>query len=70
MRPAQSDGHREGELETSVSVRRHEPNKTGRVWIDADKPGVDTLSTQTKAIARDKWQAAPMPHLTAAHART
>lgn len=44
-------------------------NKTGQVWIDTDKPRVDTLSTQTKAIPRDKWQAALMPYLTAAHAR-
>lgn len=64
-----SDGHWEAGLEMSISVLCHELNKTGRVWIDTDKPRVDTLSTQTKAIAWDKWQAALMPHLTAAHAR-
>lgn len=68
MHPAPSDGHREGELEMSISVLCHELNKTGQVWIDTDKPRVDTLSTQTKAIPRDKWQAVLMPYLTAAHA--
>lgn len=69
MHPAPSDGHWEGELEMSISVLCHELNKTGQVWIDTDKPRVDTLSTQTKAIPRDKWQAVLMPYLTAAHAR-
>lgn len=66
MHPAPSDGHWEGELEMSISIHCHVLNKTGQVWIDTDKPRVDTLSTRTKAIPRDKWQAAPMPHLTAA----
>lgn len=68
MHPAPSDGHWEGELEMSISILCHVLNETGQVWTDTDKPRVDTLSTQTKAIARDKWQAALMPYLTTAQA--
>lgn len=54
MHPAPSDGHGEGELEMSISIHCHVLNETGQVWIDTDKPRVDTLSTRTKAIPRDK----------------
>lgn len=70
MHPTPSDGHREAGLEMSISIRCHVLNRTGQVWIDTDKPRVDTLSTRTKAIPRDKWQAALMPHLTAARTHT